>query len=109
MIASITQSIHLVKPGGKVIIDCSIITNHLIRAVSWEKDAKGVKHQITENTSPTKYRLQNETKTKRLVISNVDDSDAGEYRCIVKHESYGQSNPTVLDILDVPHSKYNHH
>ncbi|VDI66714.1 Hypothetical predicted protein [Mytilus galloprovincialis] len=104
MIASITQSIHLVKPGGQVIIDCSIITNNPIRAVSWEKDAKGVKHQITENTSPTKYRLQNETKTKSLVISNVEDSDAGEYRCIVKHEYNGQSNPTVLDILDVPHS-----
>ncbi|CAC5387623.1 CASP2 [Mytilus coruscus] len=102
-IASLEKTIHVVKPGGQVEIECIVDTkNYSILGVFWEKDAKDDKHIITEKSNPNKYSLEQslDGKSRKLIVKSVEISDIGRYRCIVKYESKFSSNPTEVE-LDV--------
>ncbi|XP_052080957.1 caspase-2-like isoform X2 [Mytilus californianus] len=106
--ASINKTVHLVKPGGQVEIECIVKSCKSIQNVYWEWDKNKVKkedfYRITEWNSSNKYCLQQMKNVRSLFVKNVSENDKGKYRCIVKHDdgSFSVSNFTdlQLDIKD---------
>ncbi|XP_076112485.1 caspase-2-like [Mytilus galloprovincialis] len=104
--ASIDKTVHLVKPGEQVEIECIVKSSKSIQNVYWEWDNLETKvkkrdfYRITEWNNSNKYCLQQMKSVRSLFVKNVSENDKGKYRCIIKHddESVSVSNFTELQL-----------
>ncbi|CAG2199916.1 PTPRM [Mytilus edulis] len=104
--ASIDKTVHLVKPGEQIEIECIVKSSKSIQNVYWEWDNLETKvkkrdfYRITEWSNSNKYRLQQMKSVRSLFVKNVSENDKGKYRCIIKHDdkSVSVSNFTELQL-----------
>lgn len=96
---SIDKTVHPVKLGGEVEIECVVKIEKPILEAYWKKTrGKSDTQQIKEKAE--KYSIRSTKSSVSLTIKKVEENDEGTYRCIVSYVDGKRiaSNATVLKL-----------
>ena len=96
-VVNVQQLTYSTNIGQDITLGCSVTANPTQTDVYWQRTVNGQTTRIS-TTNSNKYSGSTVT-TPSLTIANVQQSDAGTYRCLADNViGTGQSQLTVLNV-----------